>query len=398
MNAGDAGQGAAGYVATAGFYTIGVMWCGSANEEMGSIVEDATSIAIHELADLQVEVRAQVFEDAAMPLAAPRVDPLDWLEIGLSVKVDRSLNFLLIVSDMDIATTKLSYAVAYPSRLTNVGMISIRRLGSDWGESLDRDLVVARLKSLMLHTLGHILNLSHAESVTNYMHDFNTVEDLDHMTAFDREQLDTLDENFPAEAHDETRKGSSLGFWWSQVMSNLPVIMGTLIRASPFRLLTKLPTTLTAALSVVVVLFFSAEIWDVADAVEIYQVIIFAVLAFLVATVVLYKTFGFRTVFDRDRLVSESTVVTQTATALAVAATILVIFALFFGITFLAAVTIFPRALMAEWASVDAATDPVDHVKLGLFLGGMAVLTGSLGGRSDNKRLFRTILFLDEET
>jgi hypothetical protein len=162
--------------------------------------------------------------------------------------------------------------------------------------------------------------------------------------------------------------------------------------------MSKLPTLLTAALSVVIVLFFSAEVWDVADAVEIYQIAIFVVLAILTSSLVLYRTFGFRTVLDRERLVSESTVVTQAATALAVTATVLAVFLLFFLLTYGAAVTIFPRQLMAEWTSIDPATDPIDHMKLSFFLAGMAVLTGALGGRGDSRRLIRTVLFLDEET
>jgi hypothetical protein len=113
---------------------------------------------------------------------------------------------------------------------------------------------------------------------------------------------------------------------------------------------------------------------------------------------VLYRSFGFGTLLDRERLVSESTVVVQTTTFLAVMLTVLAIFLVFFLLTFLAAVTIFPRELMAEWASTGAADDALDHAKLSLFLASMAVLTGSLGGRSDSKRLVRTVLFLDEGT
>lgn len=145
-------------------------------------------------------------------------------------------------------------------------------------------------------------------------------------------------------------------------------------------------------------LFFSAEVWDVADAVEGYQVVMFSMLATGAATFVLYRTFGFGTLLDRERLVSESTVVIQTTTLLAVLLTVLALFAVFLGLTFIAAVTIFPEELMLEWPSTGAANELVDHVKLSLFLASMAVLTGSLGGRIDSKRLVRTVLFLDEAT
>lgn len=365
----------------------------------GKLIDSAVRLLADRLSTVGTDI--QVFSFSSPPLAAggSRFEPLDYLELGLTEKLERHINFLLIVTEGEMATAKLSFAVAYPSRLTNVGIVSVRRLIPDtWGSDVDDEVASRRLTVLLLHTLGHILNLGHDDDPSNIMHDFVDVSDLDTMDELTSEQRDVLRRNLPIEAHDETSRGASLAFWWRNVSRNLPVIGGTLTRANPLRLMGKLPTMLTAALSVVIVLFFSAEVWDVADAVAVYQIVIFTVIALVVASAVLYQTFGFGALLDRERLVSESTVVTQTATALAVSLTVLTVFTLFFSVVYLAAITIFPRELMAEWASVDPATDPVDHVKLGLFLAGMAVLTGSLGGRGDSKRLVRTILFLDEET
>lgn len=369
------------------------------SDEVRALVEDAAHSAFSELQAAGLMVEPVIFDGTTQLFPSGRVDPLDWLDIGLGVKVDRKLNFLLIFSDADIAGTKLSYALAFPSRLTNVGIISIRRLMTEDEEGeAPRSRSVARLKALLLHTFGHILNLAHSDTPASYMSDFSSVGDLDRKARFEPVELDQLGQNLETEAHDETRRGSTFAFWLSHVWENRRVVASTLRRAHPFRLMSKLPTTMTAALSVVVVLFFSAEIWDVADTVAAYQIWIFTLIAFTVATLLLYRTFGFRTVFDRDRSVSESTVVTQTTTALAVAVTVLVIYLVFLALTYVAAVTIFPRPLMEAWASVDSASETADHLKLGMFLAAMAVLTGSLGGRSDSRSLVRTILFLDEET
>jgi hypothetical protein len=363
------------------------------------LVELAVDRLRTEISALAVPLDVTVFDGPPVSPGTRGLDPLDALEIAMTEKLERRVHFILVLTNADIAATRLSFALAYPSRLTNVALISARRLLPDHrGEDVTAEVAARRLLVVMLHSLGHILNLPHHPVPTNFMHDFAGIDDLDRMDAFDSVQQRQLLENLPAEAHDETERGSSLGFWWRNVTSTLGVIAGTLKRAHPLRMMAKLPTMLTTALSVVVVLFFSAEIWDVADAVEIYQIVIFTLLAFVVAWVVLYRRFGFQTLFDRERLVSEATVVTQTATALAIGLTLTVVFAAFFAMTYLAAVTIFPRELMAEWASVETASDPIDHVKLGLFLAGMATLTGSLGGRGDSERVVRTVLFLDEET
>ena len=328
-----------------------------------------------------------------------KYEPLELLQIGMSEKMERRLSFLLILTDADLSSTRLSFTVAYASRLTNVGMISIRRLLPDfWGDEADDEQAGGRLHALMIHVFGHLLNLDHDDRTDNFMFDFTSVDDLDNMQVLDPEQRRELVEILPREAHDETRRGATVGFWLTHTRSNLDAIRATLLRANPIRLMSKLPTMLTTALSVVVVLFFSAEVWDVAGSVDPSQVTVFSVVALAVAVVVLYRTFGFRTILDRSRMVSESIVTTQTATALAVTATVVTVFAIFLGLTYLAAITIFPRPLMSAWSSLQPATEPVDHLKLSLFLGAMAVLTGSLGGRADSKPLVRTILFLNEES
>lgn len=387
---------------TAEQFTLGIMKTsvsGKETERFDRLLERAVQRLRQRFDEMSLDLNVFTFEGPPLVAAGGRLEPLEYLELGLAEKLERRVNFLLIVTESDLESSKLSYVVAYPSRLTNIGLISVRRLLPDfWGADVDDETGSHRLLVVMLHTFGHLLNLDHANADSNVMHDFSSIDALDEMTDLDPGQLNEIERNIPAEAHDEQARGSSLGFWWEHVRGNWGVIGRTLRRANPIRLITKLPTLLTAALSVVAVLFFSAEVWDVADAVDGYQVVLFMVLTVAVATAVLYRTFGFGALLDRERLVSESTVVTQTTTLLAVFLTVLTLFVVFFALTLFAAVTIFPRALMAEWASIDAADDFVDHVKLSTFLGSMAVLTGALGGRGDSKKLIRTVLFLDEET
>lgn len=155
---------------------------------------------------------------------------------------------------------------------------------------------------------------------------------------------------------------------------------------------------ITAALSVIIVVFFSAEVWDVGSTVELYQLVLFSVGAIVTATAVLYQAFAFGGMFRRGRVLAESAVVTGAATVLSLFLTMLLLFALFVGLTYLGTVTIFPRKLMETWPTVDPAIRTLDHVKLSLFVAALGVLAGSLGGRADSKDLVRGVLFLDEET
>jgi hypothetical protein len=155
---------------------------------------------------------------------------------------------------------------------------------------------------------------------------------------------------------------------------------------------------ITAALSVIIVVFFSAEIWDVGSTVELYQLALFSAVAVLTATAVLYRTFAFSGVLGRGRVLAESTIVTSAATGLSLVLTMLLLFAIFMGLTYLGTITIFPRKLMEIWPTVDPAIRTLDHVKVSLFVAALGVLAGSLGGRADSKDLVRGVLFVDEET
>ena len=169
-------------------------------------------------------------------------------------------------------------------------------------------------------------------------------------------------------------------------------------RANPLRLVTQLPTMVTAALSVLIFLFFTPDMWDVASTVDLYQIVIFSAVAVVASTVVLYRAFAFGGVAGRGRVLAESTVVTSAATALCLLLTMALLFAAFALATYGGVVTIFPRKLMETWPTVDPAVRFLDHVKLSLFVAGLGLLAGSLGGRADSQDLVRAVLFVDEET
>ena len=96
----------------------------------------------------------------------------------------------------------------------------------------------------------------------------------------------------PREAHERTSDGNRLGFVWRTLTGDWRSIAHAVGRSNPLRLATRLPTLITAALSVIIVVFFSPEMWDVASTVELYQLVLFSVAVLAVATFVLYRAFA----------------------------------------------------------------------------------------------------------
>lgn len=387
-------------------YTVGIMLMeveGKNSDAFRALVADAAEdfgARLAETLDLRVETLS--FEGPHLTPAAGAYAPTDFLEIGLAEKIERKIPFLLLVTEVDLSSSGLSFTLALPSQVTNVGVVSTKRLDpAFWGDDPDPARHRHRLTALLLHTFGHLLNLHHDADASNVMHAFARVEALDAMHTLTDAQRARMRTMLPREAHERVARSQG---WWSRwsfalrmIAANLGSIGAAVGRANPLRLVGKMPTMLTAALSVIVVLFFSAEVWDVAGSVGLGQVILFSVASLGVAVYVLYTAFSFGTLLNRERLLSESTVVTETATLLSLLGALVLLFILFGGLMYLATITVFPKPLMETWPTVDPATSTLEHLKLCLFLAGMGILAGSLGGRADSRSVVRTVLFVDEQ-
>ena len=325
---------------------------------------------------------------------------LDFLRLGLSEKIERDVDFLLIVTEVDLAASRLSFALALPSQLTNIAVLSTKRL-----DSMRRDeqgslrASPERLAALMTYSFGRIVNLSRVQDPDNVMHDFAAVEALDRMATLTPTQRETVVRNLPVEARERvSRRGrGTVGFVLRALAINLRGVAAGVARANPFRLVAELPTMATAAMSVLIFLFFTPDMWDVASTVELYQLAVFSLLANLGATIALYRSFAFGPVLSRDRVVSESAVVTEAVTLASLFLTMGIVNLGFVALVWIAIVGIFPDRLMETWTTVRPATGTLAHLKLSLLIGGLSLLAGSLGGRADSKGLIRAILFTREE-
>lgn len=384
-------------------FRVGVMTTeveGRASERFNDIVARAVAELDAALAH-EPALRTQSFAFAGPQLTpgAGNYAPLDFLELGLAEKLERDLPFLLIVSEVDLSSSTLAYTLALPSQLTNIAVISTRRLDPGfWGDEPDPARTASRLAALMLHSLGHLVSLRHESDPENVMYPLEGVEDLDRMSRLTQAQRQRMARMLPREANERSARNGKADFVIRTLVRDAGAIARAVLRANPFRLLARMPTMLAAALSVIVVLLFSAETWDIAYAVSVPQVVSFSVICLTAAVFVLYQAFAFDALLSRDRRITESTVVTMAATLLSLVLTLLVMFALFGGLMYMAIVLIFPRQLMESWPGAGEATTVFDHIKLSLFLASMGVLADSLGGRSDSRDLVRGVLFISEET
>ena len=246
-------------------YVVGVMTMdveAKDSERFLDCVTKAVSTFEQALSNLLgVRVVALSFKGPHLTPTAGAYAPLDFLHIGMTEKIERGVHFLLIVTEVDLSTTAFGSTIALPSQLTNVGIISTKRLNPTfWGHAEDRSLSVRRLETLLLHTFSHLLNLSYSKHLQNVMYDFADVESLANMVHLSDRQRQQMRQALPREAHERMSQKSRWRFVLVTLVRDWKSIAIAIIRANPFRLLARLPTMITAALSTIIFLFFTPPI------------------------------------------------------------------------------------------------------------------------------------------
>lgn len=380
-------------------YLIGVMITPveSADEAFRAVIHEAVKLVEQRLAQRVPHLRLEVFEFAGPHLSPAHGGylPLELLQLGVVEKIERKPNFLLVVTEVDISSQLTTFIVALPSRLTNVGLISTKRLHPRfWGEPDDTaGLLAKRVAGLMLQTLGYLLNLRPHSDPANIMYRFEELGQLEGMRALTDAQVTQMEQSLPAEARDRMARPPAWGFVLQSLTANVGSIWRTVVRANPFRLAVEMTTMIATAFSLMIVLFFSPEIWDVGSTAEMWQFIVFTLVAAATATLVVYRAYPLRMVATHTHRVSESLVVTNAATLMTLFLTMLVLYGAFWLVVYSGILWFFPQRLMETWPTVDAATRPLDHIKISTFIAAMGVLVGSLGGRVDNRNVMQRILF-----
>jgi len=383
-------------------YLIGVMATPVENPDehfqivVTEAVKQAETILVDNLPHLALDI-FQFFGPHLNPVNGS-YSPLELLRLGVIEKVERKPNFLIVITEVEIAAHLTTYSVALPSPLTNVSVLSLKRLNPVfWGMDENNTVIINRLVGLLLQTIGHLLNLPSHDSPQNIMYRFEELSALESMREITDEQIKRMKRGLPSEARDLTARTPAYGFVWQRILANGSSIWRTVVRSNPFSLALQMTTMIAAAVSLMVVIFFSTEMWDIGSTVELYQFMIFALLCVGIATLVIYRAYPLRTVSTHTRRVSESLVVTNAATFFTLFLTMWVLYAGFWLLIYFGILTLFPDTLMETWPTVDPATRTLDHIKISTFIAAMGILVGSLGGRADNEELMRRILFINEK-
>lgn len=112
---------------------LGIMQLDVAGKKSDGALEaltKAATVEFNQIIQQKLDIQVESFSFAGPSLTAEEngYQALDFIQIGINEKTERKLAFLLIITDVEIAAASMSYLLALPSQLTNVAVISTRRL------------------------------------------------------------------------------------------------------------------------------------------------------------------------------------------------------------------------------------------------------------------------------
>ena len=257
--------------------------------------------------------------------------------------------------------------------------------------------------ALALHLFGHINDLPHSDEPYDLMYDLSTVRDLDAMRRLNDGAAGLLIEELDAVAdlrleEQRGRPRDYLTFFMRAMWINRRDIAGSVLRTRPWALPFRLSRLSTAAVSAMVILVMTAEVWDLGTRQPP------AFVAALSATV-LFGATGY--LLHRQQLLqrrrtgrpSEQRVITQVSIALSVLLGMTTTYLVLFAGVLAIALTFFDTALIEGWAaSVDDPSSFRSHLVLAGFIGSVGLVIGALGGSFEEQTYFRHVAFVDEET
>lgn len=336
-----------------------------------------------------------------------REEPASLLEQGVVERDGRHWDFVFVVSGADLVSYDRPYALATPSRTVGVAALSTSRVdpqaeGEEVGLEQRRELMSVRVCALAMHAFGHLNGLDHEpDDEASVMYDVQMVSDLEGMTRISDEGREALTASLQRVADlrlEETRtRAHPLGFYLRAAWMNRGEIGSALSQAKPWHFPIRLSRLTTAALSGVLVLIHTAEVWEVATAQGAWVLV-------GLALAVLAGTAGY--VLHRQRLVlrrngaplTEQTVVTNVSASLIVGFGMLTTYMGLFVLAFLLAWLVFPPDVVASWLSGDAGADMGAQMRIATFLASVGIVIGALGASFEDQHYVRHVAYVDEET
>jgi predicted Zn-dependent protease len=338
-----------------------------------------------------------------------REEPVVLLDYGVTEREAKHWDFAFILTDADLISHYKPYALGAPARSVNVAIMSTARLDpqalqTPVSAAERRRTITRRLCALALHLFGHLNGLSHYdEDMHEYMYDLGTVTDLDQMTYFTAAHIESLTATLyevadPRLEEEPTGKTRLLWFYVRGIWIGRDDIVNAILRANPWAFPFRLSRLTTAAISALLILLMTAEVWDVGMTQSAEVVVGLSLFALMLTSTYILK---------RQRLLmrrtagalSEQRVITNISVAVVVLLGMLTTYGLLFIGALSCSVLLFRRQVIVGWAvALDGDIQAINYIVFAAFVASLGLVIGALGASFEQHYYFRHITYIDEET
>ncbi|ABX06202.1 MAG TPA: hypothetical protein DEF47_18370 [Herpetosiphon sp.] len=332
-------------------------------------------------------------------------EPIRLIDMAVTERLTKGWDFAIAFTATDLHSLSKQYTLGTPASGLDAAAISTARLDPTAQRSMvrkaERELVLSnRIWALFLHLLGDLLALPHNDDHSSPMSVPRVPEDLDAVHDFSSEEHEWMLESLTEVADlrvEETGQSSRNPFFFTLrvLVRSGREIIAAVARNRPWILVWHLTKFTGAALSTLLILLFTAEVWDVGVRLPLAEVA--GALGITIAGTTTFVVTRQRLLTRRTRFrLTEQVVVTDFAIILTILGSMLSMVLLLISAAMLV-IWVVPNELAERWT--DFAILSLEH---NLALAGtvtiIGLIVGALGASIEDQTTFRHVAFIDEET
>jgi len=339
----------------------------------------------------------------------PRTEPAELLEHGVAERNAKHWDFTLIVTGVELIGHYRAESIAVISRALDSALVSTSQLDP---RSIDPEVpddqrtatIADRVQRLVLYAFGRLCGLeqdeTNRENPLFYPTELSDLDSAAQYTAAQTEQLAIELEEIADRRLEERSSYRQVTAWRFYLLStwlNRRDIAKSVREARPWQFPFRLSRLTTAALSAMLILIVTAEVWELAISQEGRLLVLFSIASVCLATVYVVLRQGLYVRRGRARL-TEQTVTTNVTMGLVVLLGMSTTYLLVFVTTLLAGALFFHPKLVMNW-SAQVGQPPLldEYLLLSAFVAALAIGIGALGASFESGHYFRHITLVDEE-
>jgi hypothetical protein len=308
---------------------------------------------------------------------------------------------LVVVTDVGLLSKRERLVAGLPSPLARMAVVSTRELcGSPRGapvRTLEEAAVRWNGAALLLHLLGHVAGLEHADAEGGdaVMAPFAVDPERRAVPTFgerSRGRLARIAPGFPERTDEDEGTLSEIAFHLSSAARHPRRILKTVGPLRGLLLPFRLPRLATAAVAPAFILVFTAEIWDAGFHMTDPEVWTFAVFSVLASSIYLPTVLHLLLPRKEKRFHTEHLAVVNVVILLSIVLAVVGLFAMLVLLMLFVQIFVFPPDLVREWPSLALGSADIgfpDQLRIAALISTIGLLTGTLAGGLESRDVLR---------